>query len=83
MVKYSTVLQDSLNPNGFAIIGTFSEQGPTKCSGIAIRQYSAESLAKVFASGFECIETFTEDHITPFGTVQNFVFVVLRRKSSV
>lgn len=83
VVKYSTVLQDSLNPNGFAIIGTFSEQGPTKCSGIAIRQYSAESLAKVFASGFECIETFTEDHITPFGTVQNFVFVVLRRKSSV
>ncbi len=57
------------------VIGTFSKDGPLKCSGLEITQYDEASLGDLFkAEGFECIETKREDHQTPFGSTQNFVF---------
>ena len=57
------------------VIGTFSKDGPLKCSGLEITQYDEASLGDLFKSeGFECIESKREDHQTPFGTSQNFVF---------
>ncbi|WP_312286369.1 class I SAM-dependent methyltransferase [Chryseobacterium gleum] len=62
------------NVNNFMIIGTFSKNGPAKCSGLDIQQYDEESLSEKFKAGFTKINCITEDHITPFETVQNFVF---------
>ena len=59
---------------GYVIIGTFSDSGPTKCSGLDIKRYSEESLEFELRNGFEKIRCVTEDHITPFSTVQNFLF---------
>src|SRR5690606_33602986 len=42
--KYLKNLNDSLKRGGHAIIGAFSEKGPTKCSGIEIKQYSLHEL---------------------------------------
>jgi hypothetical protein len=57
------------------VIGTFSKDGPLKCSGLEITQYDEASLGDLFkAEGFECIESKREDHQTPFGSTQNFVF---------
>ena len=56
------------------IIGTFSEQGPAKCSGLVIKQYNERSLVKIFKKHFEIINYMTENHITPFKTSQNFLF---------
>ena len=62
------------------VIGTFSKDGPLKCSGLEITQYDEASLGDLFrAEGFECIETKREDHQTPFGTSQNFVFASFRK----
>lgn len=61
------------------VIGTFSTDGPSKCSGLEITQYDETSLGDLFESeGFERIETKREDHQTPFGTSQNFVFASFR-----
>ena len=61
------------------VIGTFSKDGPLKCSGLEITQYDEASLGDLFrAEGFECIETKREDHQTPFATSQNFVFASFR-----
>lgn len=68
------------NCKGFLIIGTFSKNGPEKCSGLEIRQYDSESLSKVFEPAFERIKYLTEDHTTPFGTIQNFVFCGFKKK---
>ncbi|HRP61505.1 MAG TPA: class I SAM-dependent methyltransferase, partial [Vicingus sp.] len=38
---YVETVRNSITPNGILVIGTFSEQGPKKCSGIDIKQYSA------------------------------------------
>lgn len=65
--------------NNFMIIGTFSKNGPTKCSGLDIQQYDEESLAEKLGAGFTKVKCITEDHITPFETVQNFVFCSFKK----
>ncbi len=70
--KYVTLARNSVK--GFLTIGTFSKDGPTKCSGLEIQQYSEEKLTSVFKNGFDRIQCVSEDHITPSGTVQNFNF---------
>ncbi len=77
--SYVQLVQASINSNGVLAIGTFSENGPLKCSGIEISQYTEESIAQLFKNGFEKIESFLVDHPTPFDTVQNFVFGVFMK----
>ena len=71
-----------ISENGIMVIGTFSEQGPKKCSGIDIRQYSESTMTELFQTNFEKIECITVDHKTPFDTIQNFVFCRFRKKST-
>jgi SAM-dependent methyltransferase len=57
------------------VVGTFSTNGPLKCSGLEITQYDENELSELLGShGFEVQTTKREDHMTPFGTTQNFVF---------
>lgn len=77
--NYVQMAQRCINPEGILVIGTFSEQGPKKCSGIEIRHYSESSMTKRFSKYFEKIKCLTVDHQTPFDTIQNFVFCSFRR----
>lgn len=61
------------------IIGTFSENGPIKCSDLEIKQYSEKELENQFSSNFEKLKCINEDHITPFGTKQNFTYCVFKK----
>lgn len=65
---------------GFLIIGTFSDNGPEKCSGLPIKQYSEEKLTAELENGFIKLHCITEDHITPFNTTQNFLFCSFKRQ---
>ena len=77
--NYLETAQKSINPKGILVIGTFSEQGPKKCSGIEIKQYSETSMTDRLKIFFEKIKCITVDHITPFDTIQNFVFYSLKK----
>lgn len=72
--KYIQLLNKSLVKNGNFLLGTFSQNGPLKCSGLDIRQYSETSMKEIFSENFEALKCFTENHTTPFNTVQNFQF---------
>ena len=72
----------SLRGNGYLALGTFSTSGPKKCSGLEIRQYSEETLQRSLSDGFVKIKCITEDHVTPFGTRQNFLFCSFRRQTA-
>jgi 2-polyprenyl-3-methyl-5-hydroxy-6-metoxy-1,4-benzoquinol methylase len=72
-------MQVGLNKNGKIIMGTFSESGPLKCSGIEIKQYTETSLTSLLNQFFEKIKCIIVDHKTPFDTVQNFVFCVFNK----
>lgn len=77
--KYLEIAKTSIKDNGFLTIGTFSENGPKKCSGLDIKQYSEETLQEQLKKGFEKINCVTEDHRTPFNTLQNFLFCSFKR----
>lgn len=65
--------------SNYLIIGTFSENGPKKCSGLDIKQYSELELENQFSNRFKKIKCITEDHITPFETTQNFTFCIFEK----
>lgn len=77
--KYVNICEKQINKNGYLIIGTFSENGPLKCSGLEIRKYSVENLKKLFSNSFKLVDHLNIDHVTPFDTVQNFNFCVLKK----
>lgn len=78
--KYQQITFSAIAENGKMLIGTFSETGPKKCSGIEIKQYSANVLEETFKTNFKAVECFFENHTTPFDTVQNFVFCNFEKK---
>jgi SAM-dependent methyltransferase len=78
VAKYMNTARQSVS--GFLTIGTFSDNGPEKCSGLQIKQYSEEKLSAEFQNGFDKIRCITEDHITPFDTKQNFLFCSFKKQ---
>lgn len=80
ILKYKAIVLDALNTNGNFVLGTFSTEGPLKCSGLDISQYSVEKTLDLFEDTFEMENCFTEDHETPFETTQNFIFSHFKKK---
>lgn len=78
--RYVTIAEKSISKNGYLVLGTFSESGPQKCSGLEIQQYSEAAMSTRFESSFERIKCMKEDHITPSGKVQNFQFCSFKKK---
>jgi SAM-dependent methyltransferase len=76
--KYMETARKSVS--GYLTVGTFSENGPKKCSGLDIKQYNEETLTAEMENGFEKIKCVTEDHTTPFETKQNFIFCSFKRQ---
>ena len=72
--KYIEIVEKNISESGHLIIGTFSENGPLKCSGLEVRRYSEKVIEKLFNRSFKLIDSFYYDHVTPFNTTQNFLF---------
>ena len=79
IVQYLSVARQAIKQNGFITIGTFSEQGPEKCSGLDVQRYSEATLSNELKNGFEKIKCIAEEHTTPFNTKQNFLFCSFKR----
>lgn len=75
--SYTSILHKAVKT--YLVVGTFSENGPEKCSGLPIKRYSGLQLEKAMANDFEKTECINEDHITPFNTVQNFTFCSFKK----
>ena len=77
--KYVDLVSRNISNNGYLIIGTFSEQGPLKCSGLDVSRYSESLIKTTFSESFNLLNSFKIDHSTPFNTTQNFLFSVLKK----
>jgi SAM-dependent methyltransferase len=77
--KYLARARQAIRQDGYFVVGTFSDRGPKKCSGLEIRQYTESTLELQLARGFQKIRCITEDHHTPFGTLQNFLFCSFKK----
>lgn len=80
IAQYLNNLNHSLKSGGFLILGTFSDEGPEKCSGINIHQYSESEMSELFEKDFEKISFQKINHTTPWEATQNFSFGVFRKK---
>ena len=78
--KYVSIAERCIKPNGYLILGTFSERGPTKCSGLEVRQYTEASMSNRFERSFNRIKCISEEHVTPSNTIQNFLFCSFQKK---
>jgi len=76
---YRASLERSLGPPGWVVVATFGPEGPDRCSGLPVVRYTHADLAAEFP-GFQLVATSGEDHLTPWGSTQQFTAVLLRRR---
>lgn len=72
--RYINSLNQALKVNGHLIIGTFSPGAPPKCSGLPVVRYEPKTLHHELGNNFNLAETFFEDHVTPSGVRQKYIF---------
>lgn len=77
---YQEITRNHIVTNGHLVLGTFSDQGPKKCSGIDITQYTETAMSALFTESFEKINCLQIDHPTPFDTLQHFIFCAFKKK---
>ena len=72
--RYLDVLRTALIPGGHFLLATFGPEGPDRCSGLPVQRYSIERLTDLLQEDFELHAYELEDHSTPTGTVQQFLY---------
>ncbi|VVN81049.1 class I SAM-dependent methyltransferase [Pseudomonas fluorescens] len=78
--KYVRSMGASLKPGGVAVIGTFAEDGPSYCSGLPTERYNPTTLATALGDQFEAVDYILEEHHTPNGDTQKFLYGCFYRK---
>ena len=77
--NYLETAHKYINQSGILVLGTFSKQGPKKCSGIDIKQYSESTMTEKLKLYFKKIACLNVEHKTPFNTIQNFIFCTFKK----
>ena len=76
--RYVKQVRRSVRPGGYVMVATFASDGPTKCSGLEVARYAPEELHGEFGSDFQLVESAREEHHTPTGAVQPFIYCLCR-----
>lgn len=76
--RYARVMRAALRPGGHAVVATFAQDGPPRCSGRPVERYDAEGLRAALGDGLELVTSRRERHTTPSGSVQAFTWALLR-----
>ncbi len=79
---YVRTVFNAVKPGGHVIVATFAEDGPLQCSGLPVMRYRADELHDEFGDAFTLLKHQKEEHHTPSGKVQQFVYCYCRRISS-
>jgi len=60
-------------------MATFANNGPERCSGLEVARYDPQSLHNEFGTDFELLDSTREEHHTPFGIEQKFIYCYCRK----
>ena len=77
--RYVNAVKEAVKPGGHVIVATFANDGPERCSGLEVARYDPQSLHGEFGADFELLDSTREEHQTPFGTEQKFVYCYCRK----
>jgi SAM-dependent methyltransferase len=72
--RYIDVAKRALKPGGYFVLATFGPEGPERCSGVEIRRYGIEQLQELFGGGFKLGGYELDQHVTPMGSAQQFLY---------
>ncbi len=76
---YVEAVLRAVKPGGHVIVATFAEDGPLQCSGLPVMRYGPTALHAEFGPLFSLVQHVREEHHTPFGAVQKFVYCHCRK----
>ena len=76
--RYVAQVRRTVRPGGFVLVATFADDGPTRCSGLEVDRYSPDALHAEFGAPFRLIASEREEHVTPRGVTQAFVYCLCR-----
>lgn len=76
--RYVLQARQAVQPGGHVVVASFGTKGPTRCSGLDVVRYSPDTMHAEFGTGFRLLDSFEEDHHTPAGAVQAFVYCLCR-----
>ena len=79
---YIDAVLRAVKPGGHVIVATFAEDGPEQCSGLQVMRYSPTGLHAEFGSPFTLLRHEREEHHTPAGNVQKFVYCYCRKATT-
>jgi SAM-dependent methyltransferase len=71
---YRSLLQKIVMPGGFVILATFAMDGASKCSGLPVQRYNAESLSEFFRDGFRLVESSDYAYYMPSGDLRPYIY---------
>jgi 2-polyprenyl-3-methyl-5-hydroxy-6-metoxy-1,4-benzoquinol methylase len=77
--KYVDAVRKSVKQGGHVIVATFAADGPLRCSGLDVARYNTDDLHNEFGVDFELLDSTSEEHHTPFGTDQKFIYCYCRK----
>ena len=78
--RYLEAVNRAVRPGGHVIVATFGPRGPLQCSGLDIVRYTPEGLRREFGADYRLVRSVTEDHVTPAGKHQEFVYCYCRKR---
>ena len=76
--RYVAQVRQAVRVGGFVLVATFADDGPTRCSGLEVARYSPEALQAEFGTAFRLMTSEREEHLTPAGVRQAFVYCLCR-----
>jgi len=77
---YVAAVMHAVKPGGHVIVATFAEDGPLQCSGLPVVRYSPQGLHAEFGNPFTLLKHEREEHHTPSGSVQKFIYCYCRKE---
>jgi hypothetical protein len=72
--RYLDVLNQTLMREGHLILATFGPMGPDRCSGLPVHRYSLSELDALLSPHFRLVRSELEEHLTPLGKPQQFLY---------
>lgn len=76
--RYLEQVARAVRPGGLVLVATFAEDGPERCSGLAVCRYNAAELHATFGERYRLISHERQIHATPWGAEQRFTWCLCR-----
>jgi len=80
--RYVAQVRHAVRVGGHVLVATFAEDGPSRCSGLDVARYSADTLHGEFGDDFRIVASRHATHHTPWGARQAFTYCLCRFEPS-